>query len=170
MGYNTDFSGEFNLNKPLTKAHKTYLEKFAETRRMKRLEERALDLYDPVRDAAELPVGFDGAYFVNGRGHCGQDNDESVTNENIPPTGQPGLWCHWIPNHNGTAIVWDGGEKFYDYVEWIEYLVEHFLKPWGYKVNGEVEWIGEDPNDRGLIVIKNNLVKVKVAKVVYEDV
>lgn len=169
MGYTTDFNGSFELNKPLAPAHKAYLEKFAETRRMKRKEELALELPDPIRDAAELPVGFDGAYFVNGRGYCGQDNDESVTDSNRPPTGQPSLWCQWVPNNDGTAIVWDGGEKFYEYVDWIEYLIENFLKPWGYTLNGEVEWIGEDPNDRGMIVIDNNVVKVKTGRIIYED-
>jgi hypothetical protein len=37
-------------------------------------------------------------------------------------------------------------------------------------LNGEVEWIGEDANDRGMIAIKNNVVKVKVAKIIYEEV
>jgi hypothetical protein len=170
MGYTTDFSGEFNLDKPLSNEHKAYLEAFAENRRMARNDKIASKLQDTVRIAAGLPVGIEGAYFVNGSGYYGQDEDASVIDSNRPPSGQPGPWCQWVPSHDGTAIVWDSNEKFYNYVEWIEYLVKHFLKPWGYKVNGEVEWIGQDPNDRGLIVIENNLVKVKVAKIVYEDV
>ena len=51
---------------------------------------------------------------------------------------QPGLWCGWRPNEDGTVIEHDGGEKFYDYTEWIQYLVHHFLEPWGYKLNGDV--------------------------------
>lgn len=170
MGYTTDFYGEFNLDKPLTEAHKNYLEKFAEMRRMKRDADVASKMDDPIRIAAGLPIGVEGGYFVNGAGDFGQDNDASVTNSNYPPAGQPGLWCHWVPNNEGTAIIWDGGEKFYDYVEWIEYLVEHFIKPWGYVLNGDVEWAGEDHNDRGMICIKNNVVKVKVAKIVFEEV
>ena len=44
---------------------------------------------------------------------------------------QPGLWCQWVPNASGTAIVWDEGEKFYYYIEWIKYLIEHFLRAVG---------------------------------------
>jgi len=170
MGYTTDFYGEFNLDNPLSTAHKAYLEAFAQTRRMIRDDKIASKMEDPVRIAAGLPVGFDGGYFVNGGGDFGQAEDSSVKNSNTPPAGQPGLWCQWVPNEEGTSIIWDQGEKFYNYVEWIEYLVEHFLKPWGYVLNGEVEWQGEERDDRGMIVIKDNVVKVKVAKVIYEEV
>jgi hypothetical protein len=73
-----------------------------------------------------------------------------------------------VPNDDGTAIVWDGGEKFYEYVDWIEYLINNFLQPWGYVLNGEVEWFGEDRDDRGLIVVDNNAVSTKTAVVSYE--
>jgi hypothetical protein len=144
MGYNTDLCGEFNLDKPLTEAHKNYLNKFSETRRVKRKQTDASKMDDPIRIAAGLP--------------------------NTPPDGQPSLWCQWVPNDDGTAIVWDGGEKFYEYVDWIKYLVENFFKPWGYVLNGEVSWSGEDIDDRGLIVIQDNVVKIKVARIVYEEV
>ena len=168
MGYTTDFDGQFDLNKPLTSAHKNYLEQFAHTRRMKRDEAIAGKLEDPVRTSAGLPIGKEGAYFVNGAGFCGQDEDESVMNGNQPPEGQPGLWCQWVPNSDGTAIVWDGGEKFYEYTAWIEYLIENFFKPWGYVLNGEVYWHGEDHTDTGVIQISDNVPTVKFGKIVYQ--
>lgn len=170
MGYDTNFCGSFELDKPLSKEHKDYLSKFSETRRVKRKQTVAAKMDDPVRIAAGLPIGKHGAYFVGGLGFCGQDNDPSVIEGNTPPDGQPGLWCQWAPNNDGTAIVWDGGEKFYDYVEWIKYLIENFIKPWGYVLNGEVGWSGEDIDDRGLICIDNNDVKIKVARIIYEEV
>jgi hypothetical protein len=160
MGYDTQFRGQFNLDKPLKPEHLAYLRKFNETRRMKRDADKALVLLDTIRIDAELPVGEDGQYFVGGRGFAGQDDDKSVLNHNAPPEGQPGLWCKWEPNKNGTAIEWDGAEKFYDYIQWIEYLIEHFLKPWGYKLNGKVNWNGENVGDLGTIKIKNNVVTV----------
>jgi hypothetical protein len=175
MGYTTDFNGDFGLDKVLAPEHKAYLQKFAQTRRMKRKEELTLEREDPIRDAAELPVGYDGAYFVGELGDFGQGighNQKGIpdlVDYNNPPSGQPSLWCQWVPSDDGYSIKWDGGEKFYHYVEWIEYLIEHFLKPWGYTLNGEVEWYGEDANDRGMIVIDNNVVKTKIARIVYED-
>jgi hypothetical protein len=168
MGYHTDFNGEFDLDKPLSPEHKTYLEQFSYTRRVQRKQSVASKMEDPVRLAAGLPIGKEGAYFVGAKGHCGQDIDDSVKNYNTPPQGQPSLWCQWIPNTDGTAIQWDGGEKFYEYVDWIEYLINNFLKPWGYVLNGEVEWFGEDRHDRGLIVVDNNIVTTKTAVVYYE--
>lgn len=166
MGYYTDFSGKFNLNKPLAENHAAYLRKFSETRRMKRDVSILGNMPDPVRESVGLSVGYDGGYFVGGSGYAGQERDASILEYNHPPAGQPGLWCQWVPNGDGSAIVWDDGEKFYDYVEWIEYLVEHFLKPWGYVLNGKVKWYGESDNDRGLIEIIDNVVKTKIGTVV----
>lgn len=169
MGYDTSFTGEFKLDKPLSKEHKTYLENFAYTRRVQRKQTVAATMDDPVRIAAKLPIGGEGAYFVGAKGHCGQDIDDSVKDYNTPPEGQPSLWCQWVPNSDGTAVEWDGGEKFYEYVDWIDYLVENFFKPWGYVLNGEVYWCGEDSGDLGRIQIKDNNIKVNAARIVYDD-
>jgi len=158
MGYTTKFEGCFELDRQLDEAHYEYLVLFSETRRIRRSKELAEKLKDPVRIKANLPIGEDGAYFVGGTGFAGQDNDKSVINYNGSPTGQPGLRCQWVPNEDGTAIEWDGGEKFYDYIDWIKYLVDNFLGPWGYKVNGEVNWSGEEAGDTGTITIKDNVV------------
>ena len=81
-----------------------------------------------------LPAGIDGEYFVGGGGCAGQKHDRSIIDYNRPPRTQPGLWCQWVvtKTQDGTDVIaWDGGEKFYDYVEWLCYLIEHFFKPWG---------------------------------------
>ena len=168
MGYTTDFSGSFSLDKPLTDAHAEYLQKFAGTRRMKRNQTIASTLLDPVREAVGLPIGEAGGYFVGGGGDFGQGIDASVINSNDAPSGQPGLWCQWVPTQDNNGIEWDGGEKFYHYVEWLAYITEHFLMPWGYVLNGEAEWFGEDHSDRGKILVTNNVVSTKKAKIVYE--
>lgn len=151
MGYQTDFNGSFTLDKPLTEPHKAYLLAFSESRRMKRNAEVAAKLPDPLRDAVALPIGAEGAYYVAG------DDSTSVTNTNLPPDGQPGVWCQWIPSEDGEEIVWDDGEKFYHYDEWITYLIDNFLKPWGYVLGGEVEWRGEEWDDHGTMSVQNNV-------------
>jgi len=167
MGYTTDFEGEFKLDKPLTDEHAAYLRAFADTRRMKRNASISETVEDKVRTDAGLPIGVEGGYFVNADGFKGQDRDSSVLDGNRPPSGQPSLWCQWVPNDDGTAIEWDCGEKFYEYVPWIKYIVEHFIKPWGYILNGEVEWSGEESTDLGKIVIKDNVVTEKLGTVTY---
>jgi hypothetical protein len=38
-------------------------------------------------------------------------------------------------------------------------LVEHFLAPLGYVLNGEVSWDADDVNDRGTIFVKDNVIE-----------
>jgi hypothetical protein len=82
---------------------------------------------------------------------------DSIIDYNQQPSGQPGLWCQW--NIVGNRLKWDGAEKFYHYVEWLEYLIEHFFKRWGYTLNGEVLWEGEWREDMGKIIVKDNVVE-----------
>lgn len=167
MGYTTDFYGEFMLDKPLTPAHKAYLCAFNEKRHMARKVAQAKKMPDPIRAAVGLPLGRECEFFVGGLGFAGQDKDASIIDFNRNPSTQPGLWCQWVPNEDGTAIVWDGGEKFYYYVEWIEYIIENFLKPWGYSISGEVEWQGEEREDIGKIQISNNSVNVLHGSIIF---
>lgn len=148
----------YRLFHGLKKEHHAYLTKFSDTERMQRDPSIAETLGDAERAAVGLPIGPEGAFFVGATGYKGQDEDASVVDASSPPTGQPGLWCDWAPNEDGTAIQWNGAEKFYYYLEWIQYLIDHFLGPWGYLLNGEVNWQGEEESDRGVITITDNLV------------
>lgn len=152
MGYTTDFDGAFQLNKPLLPEHAAYLRAFADKRRMKR-SERAATLPDPVREAVGLPIGPDGGYFVGGSGFCGQDRDASILDFNEEPQGQPGLWCKWVPSDDGATIIWSGAEKFYEYTAWLQYIIDHFLAPWGYSLSGSVTWQGESADDIGTLSV-----------------
>jgi hypothetical protein len=164
MGYTTDFEGRFNLDKPLTKAHAAYLKLFTETRRMRRNVKKLTkllesgELSDSVRVATGLPLGNEGEFFTGGVGDWGQGNDDSVMDHNYPPSTQPGLWCDWAPTEDRTGIEWNGTEKFYHYTEWLDYIVQNFLEPWGYVLNGSVRWQGEEDSDIGTLVVENNVV------------
>ena len=103
-----------------------------------------------------------------GLGDAGEEPDDSIIDINNPPDGQPGLWCLWTPNGND-RIKWDGGENFDEYVEWIKYLIDAYLKPWGYVLNGSVHWTGEDPGDLGEIQINDSVVKVLIGEIVYRE-
>ena len=186
MGYTTDFVGDFEVTPPLSLEHAIYLACFSGTRRMERDAAKAAALPDPRRKAVGLPVGEHGSFFVGAEGFAGQERDESVLNGNGPPPGQPGLWCQWVPKKKAgarglrlagwqdeeepeegiyTHLGWDGGEKFYAYTEWLKYLVENFLGPWGYVLNGEVTWQGEERGDIGKIVMENNQISIKAGHI-----
>ncbi len=160
MGYTTDFVGSFAIDPPLQPEHRIYLGRFSGTRRMRRDAHQAAKRPDAVRKAVGLDVGVEGGYFVGSTADAGQDWDSpDVLGGNTAPSGQPGLWCQWVPSEDGTAIAWNEAEKFYEYVGWLEYLILHFLAPWGYTVSGEISWQGEEPPDRGIIYAKDNRVQ-----------
>ncbi len=158
MGYSTDFTGQFKVTPTLKPEHAGYLATFSETRRMERDAKLAEKLHDPIREDVGLPVGTEGAYYVGDEGNS-FGGHPSILDNNNPPKGQPGLWCNWIPTESGEAIEWNGGEKFYEYTKWLVYLIKHFLAPWGYVLNGNVEWQGEGSDDNGVIYVKDNKVE-----------
>jgi len=158
MGYTTEFIGSFTVTPSLRPEHEAYLRTFSRTRRMKRDKGKAEQLPDAIRSLAGLPIGEEGGYFVGGQGYFGQMEDGSVIDYNRPPLGQPHLWCHWVPTVGGSNLEWNGAEKFSKYAEWLAYLIEHFLKPWGYAVTGAVEWKGEADGDIGVLTTYDGIV------------
>jgi hypothetical protein len=182
MGYTTDFFGILTLSRTATNEEVDYINKISGTRRMKRDVKKLFRLYDgkhgnPFAKTREEIYGNEGEYFVGGQGSYGQENDKSVIDHNLPPgqnnwscnveNGQPGLWCQWILSSDGTTLEWDGGEKFYNYVEWLQYLIKHFFEPWGIKLIGEITWNGEDREDIGKIVVDENNVTVLNGKITF---
>lgn len=158
MGYTTDFMGSFSCTPALNEKQFAYLEKFTEIRHMRRDPDKCSKISDPIREAVNLPIGSEAEYFVNGSETHGHP---SILDYNNPPKNQPGLWCQWIPTNEGENIEWDGNEKFYDYIEWIKYLNENFLKPWKIVLSGMVSWQGESTGDIGVIVAKDGEIRVK---------
>lgn len=171
MGYSTDFYGAFSVTPDLTDEQVNYINDFSNTRRMKRDVNVLMEMHDgkygyPGKTGtAEEIYGKEGEFFVRDDGFCGQNRDESILDYNVPPSTQPGLWCQWVIN--GNELEWDGGEKFYNYVEWLEYLIENFFKPWGITINGEVEWSGESRSDIGKIVVTDNKVQALEGRIEY---
>jgi hypothetical protein len=197
MGYTTDFNGSFELSRPATAEEREYVNRIADTRRMQRDVTKLMELYkgehgNPFakdKTNADEVYGFKGEYD----GNMGQSNDASVIDHNAASgeiawkdyngdwekrdemqkainadiIKQPGLWCQWRLDDE-TTLAWDGSEKFYNYIEWLQYLIAHFFEPWGIKVNGEVTWQGEDNADIGKIIVKDNEIEIYNGEVEYK--
>lgn len=144
MGYTTTFRGAFRFDRPLDDDTYEFLKKLNRTRRMKR----------------DLPseYGEGGEFYVDGGGWAGQATEDNIIDYNQPPGSQPGLWCQWFPVSDRLHLEWDGKEKFYCYVEWLEYLINKIFEPRGYTLNGVVQYRGDDMDDYGIITIFNNTV------------
>lgn len=69
----------------------------------------------------------------------------------------PSNYCQWVVDADGATLGWDGGEKFYAYVEWLRLICRKF-DSWGVKANGHIRWRGESFNDLGTIKVLNNVV------------
>ena len=166
MGYTTDFNGQFTITPNLSADHRRFLFAFSNTRRMQRDAAALVGVPDPLREVVGLPIGVEGGYFIGEEGtRFGEPRPETILDGNAPPEGQPELWCQWVPTEDGRFLQWDGGEKFYEYIEWLGYLLDHFLVPWGYVLDGDVDWFGEDHYDQGNIHLDANKLTVTPGQV-----
>lgn len=77
------------------------------------------------------------------------------------PDTIPDSYLQWEPNESGTAIVWNGEEKFYDYIHWLRWLIKHYMKPHDLVLNGILHWQGEDMKDRGVLMAQDNRVTTR---------
>jgi hypothetical protein len=93
-----------------------------------------------------------------------------VIDHNRPHDGKPGLWCRWTVNAEGSAIIWNGHEDFYNASDWMAYLINHFIgtQPMArgattltflntHTLNGVIEGIEDGEKIR--ITVKDNIVK-----------
>lgn len=73
--------------------------------------------------------------------------------------GCPSFYCQWVPSANGKGVEWDGGEKFYGYVEWLQIIIDQHLTPAGVTLSGRVLYRGEDRSDVGYLVVEGGRVR-----------
>lgn len=129
--YDCNFSGEIEIDPPLTKEEQDFLVAFCRTR-----------------------------HYVDGEKY------------NTPTKNYPSRWCDWTPNETGTYIEWDGVGNFAAPVEWLRYLIDHFIGqnpldrpslPFlrGHTCNGEIIINGPGWDDVWKIKVKDNVVKLK---------
>ncbi len=79
------------------------------------------------------------------------------------PTPWPSGYCQWELTRDCMGIKWDGSEKFYDYVEYLQAILDNILKPNGLTLTGEVKYRGEDNEDYGVLRIEDG-------EVIQEDI
>lgn len=159
MGYTTEFRGALTFNREVSPLLKEYINRFSGTRRMPRDVEKIKEIYPNWKELCFFgELGDKGEFFAPISDNYGQAKDDSIIDYNgFKERVHPGLWCQWVINDNN-ELEWDGGEKFYNYVEWLIYMIDKFFIPLGYVLNGEIDWQGEDYEDAGTIVVTNNIV------------
>lgn len=157
MGYTTDFSGSLKFNKNVTLELQEYINRFSNTRRMPRDNEKIKEIYPNWKELCFFgELGNMGEYFAP---HTHNYDDSIIDHNGFSVSVHPGLWCQWVIE--GNELVWDGGEKFYNYIEWLHYLIDNFFDPLGYELTGDIMWEGEDSDDCGTIHVVNNFIEIK---------
>ena len=158
IGYTTDFTGQFRLDRRLAPEHAAYLRAFNEARHMRLNAKRAETVADHWRVAAGLPVGREGMYctFMT----AGASAARGLVLEDASPLGpNTSRYCGWVPTDDDRGIAWDGAASG-GFAAWLAFVVEHFLDRWGYAVRGAVAWEGETAGDTGVLVVLNNRIVV----------
>ena len=161
MGYTTEFKGEFKFDRELDETTKNILVGLNKTRRMKRSVDKLAMMYGMKVSKVVDKWGAEGEFYYDNIDIGGQMMDRSVIDYNTAPSTQPSLQCCWMYDETNNSIKWDGTEKFYNYMEWIKYLIDRVIEPKGYVLNGEVDWRGEHPGDFGKLVVYDNTVLVE---------
>ncbi len=155
MGYTTRFDGAFAIAPPLNAAQRDYLINFSEIERRAWPVEALADVPDPLREAVGLPLGEHGMFFL------GSGGAPDVEPLDVPPTW-PGGYCQWVPSADGARLAWDGGDKFYDYGEWLLFLIRNVLARWGRTLTGRVTWRGEHPAYRGALELLDSVLTAEL--------
>lgn len=160
MGYDTNFSGELVMSRRLTEPEHEYLSAFLDTAHYARDTSKLEGIPDPLREAVGLPLGDQGCFFMG--------RDESVASYMIqyedtlledydygPPVNLPDYGTDWYLGGlmDGRDVLrHEDGKSRGLYTDWLAWLVENILTPWGISLNGEVTWDGDDEGDMGRIV------------------
>lgn len=158
MSYTYDLFGKLSVSPPLNADQVAYIQEFSESYRHK-FAPKWQSWPNPLRDAVGLPVGIDGEYISSAMGTGVEFLENCMEVDTNTPNNQPSFQCCWTTNAKGTALQWNKLRRTFEPVQWLEYMMEHFFKPWGVTLNGKVECHGEDFDDRTLIVVNNNTVR-----------
>lgn len=79
----------------------------------------------------------------------------------------PTSYCQWVVTEDGSFVEWDGNEKFYEAMDWMQYIIDNFLGlnpaanldfSKGHTLNGQIEAQGEEEEDQWSLVVKDNKV------------
>ena len=101
---------------------------------------------------------------------------EKFAEERHEPTDFPGCpdsyYCQWVPTEDGTGIQYTEDEvSAYDVIDWLTCIITTYLAPWGYVMNGRVNYYGEDYSDPdiGAIFVRDNEVRESKATITISD-
>lgn len=156
MGYTTKFSGPgFWCDPPIREEHAAYIRQFSKTRHV--IYNTSQIEQGPTRSRVNVPNSMQFVLLDDSPDLPCNLRNLPCKDWNATPPGVPSLWCDWTVTDEGT-IDWSGMDNFYCYVMWLEWIIINLLKPWGYRVQGTLDFTGERDDDFGKIIVVDNQV------------
>ncbi len=147
--------GNLKFDRPLKEEHAKYLCKFIETCHYKRNVDLVDSYADPLRLAAELPLGTFAEYFVGDVKLNDQAMDESIISPS-PPSDQPSNTCGWILTADYSGLASESNvNRNEEYIQWLNYLIKNFFIRWEYMLNGRIIIQSDNPQ---LLIVNNNMI------------
>lgn len=70
----------------------------------------------------------------------------------------PSIHCDFEVNSDATGLVWNGSEKTYEAIDWIQLICDDFLDEFGVLANGSLVANGESRGDVWRLDVKDNVV------------
>lgn len=114
MGFSTRYLGHLDIQPPLNDSETEWLRAFGEIDRRH---------YNEPYEVAMNPRALRIETWQQ-RG-SGGDAFKSLA----PPDGSPYPHLDWAPCYEGCCLAWYGTEKSRMAEEWLQYLIDHFLRP-----------------------------------------
>lgn len=172
MGYHTEIKGGYVVTGNITPSLVSFVNEYNKARHYK-VNMDAILLYFPSiveQHGLNGSAGKNGEFLTLDVYHYGKGfADYNTYNPSCPDS----FWCQWalfddydasdpistcyeINEKDALWLKWDGGEKFYEYEEWLRFLILNVFEPNGVLLNGAVITYGEGYADSEYIVVKNN--------------
>ncbi len=159
--YHIRFRRHLKLSPIATPEQVLYIQNFAKTRRIKRDSAILMKRFNGEY-GLNGNYGIEGEFYVGGEDAFSPDKDYSILDFDNPSSNQFSLKCEWTVTDDGKKLVWTKNELFYEYLNWLNYMIDNFFIPWNIKLNGTLTYQGQqEKEDAGIITVKNNIVSLE---------
>ena len=179
MSNMTNLYGHFVLDRPLTAEQIAYLEHFLQMKRYIWDEAFIQGFPDPLREAVSLPVGLQGMYFTGCNDQTFDALQPGIIRDYFDPfkvpyepeevqqevkaryplvLALPRGHAPWGPTADDMGMSGDRVDNWREPVAWLQFLLDHFLLPWGYELKGEVVYKTFE-GEEGRFVVRDNRVR-----------
>lgn len=134
-----------------------YLGMFCEVPHWKRNEATCRLIKDPFRDAIGLPPGKYGEFVI------GTKKFDSSVSSKRPYKHHPSEFVPFAVNLDSEfkmTLNMVGSPRPSVLAKWTSYLLEKFIGPWGYNMNGYISW--DDDVTTGYVHVLNNVLEHEI--------